>query len=222
MFGDCNLPTVLFNFLMVCISIVIPAFLADYNTKAGIFYSANASAEDVLELEAKYEYSESSETEESSDEEDRSRRGSKSGSKSRESSNTSDTLDGNGTGGRGRAKRSLSKLAKINQRVANFYRAPVVNFIEFFISQILFIWMFAYVLVYEFCESPHYVEYLLLVYVVTILLEEIRQLFRSGAYLSEMIIGYLTDYWNVMDLVMIVCFFLAFIRRAIFWGLVWV
>ena len=45
--------------------------------------------------------------------------------------------------------------AVVDARFAEFFRAPIVKFIEFFLSQFVLVICFAYFLMEKYCDSPH-------------------------------------------------------------------
>ena len=94
--------------------------------------------------------------------------------------------------------------------VYKFYRAPIIIFIEFFLSQLLLVTCFSYFLMERYCDSPHLVEYCLIFYIICMTLEEFRQLCRNGTSISDMVVGYITDIWNIMDAISIFCFLTGF------------
>ena len=71
-------------------------------------------------------------------------------------------------------------------------------------------------LVFEYCEAPHYVEHFLAVYVFMIALEETRQLFRSGKQCDkEMFKIYISELWNCIDIAIILSFLGAYLYRSV-------
>lgn len=98
--------------------------------------------------------------------------------------------------------------------IKKFYISPVIIFWEFTLSLVTQLIWFAYFLIYEYCVTPHVVEYLLLIFIIAYLLEELRQFFRSGSNLSSMIYNYLMDIWNIMDLTYVLSFLISFCIRA--------
>ncbi|XP_043916462.1 transient receptor potential cation channel subfamily M member 2-like [Protopterus annectens] len=103
------------------------------------------------------------------------------------------------------------------QRMSAFFSAPVVIFYLNAVSYIGFLWLFAYVLMMDFQNLPSWTEYLLYVWVFSLVCEEIKQVAYnptgSGVYKKAEI--YISDLWNKMDLLGLTVFIVGLICRLI-------
>lgn len=94
-------------------------------------------------------------------------------------------------------------------RVRAFFSAPVVVFHMNILSYFAFLCLFAYVLMVDFQPQPSGCEYLIYVWLFSLVCEELRQLFYDpdGNGLRKAVIVYFSDFWNKLD----VCAILLFI-----------
>ncbi|XP_061023445.1 transient receptor potential cation channel subfamily M member 2 [Dama dama] len=94
-------------------------------------------------------------------------------------------------------------------RVRAFFSAPVVVFHMNILSYFAFLCLFAYVLMVDFQAQPSGCEYLVYVWLFSLVCEELRQLFYDpdGNGLRKAVIVYFSDFWNKLD----VCAILLFI-----------
>ncbi|KAM4046792.1 LOW QUALITY PROTEIN: transient receptor potential cation channel subfamily M member 2-like [Anomaloglossus baeobatrachus] len=104
-----------------------------------------------------------------------------------------------------------------------FYNAPVVKFYYNVVSYIGFLWLFAYVLMIDFQTTPSWREYLLYVWVFTILCEELRQLFYDPDQRGFMLksFQYITEFWNQVDTISLGLFIVGLICRLVSSGTVY-
>ncbi|XP_018427320.1 PREDICTED: transient receptor potential cation channel subfamily M member 2-like [Nanorana parkeri] len=82
-----------------------------------------------------------------------------------------------------------------------FFTAPIVKFYYNVVSYIGFLWLFAYVLMIDFQTYPSWKEYLLYVWVFSILTEELRQLLydpEQRGFVKKSV-QYITEFWNQVD-----------------------
>ncbi|KAJ1121117.1 hypothetical protein NDU88_009245 [Pleurodeles waltl] len=112
-----------------------------------------------------------------------------------------------------RESRKLSCL----QRLAGFFTAPVVVFYANVVSYIGFLWLFAYVLTIDFQTTPSWREYLLYVWIFSLICEEVRQLFydNAGMKFAAKVRMYITEFWNMVDVVAIILFTAGLVCRCI-------
>ncbi|XP_035828049.1 transient receptor potential cation channel subfamily M member-like 2 isoform X2 [Aplysia californica] len=97
-----------------------------------------------------------------------------------------------------------------------FYRSPVVRFSVNVIAYIVFLLLYAYILVVQLTREFHVVEGILIGWVFAIFVEEIRQLTSQYAHtVQSKIISYIHDRWNVLDVVTILLFILGMVFRFI-------
>ncbi|MXQ82247.1 hypothetical protein E5288_WYG010932 [Bos mutus] len=94
-------------------------------------------------------------------------------------------------------------------RVRAFFSAPVVVFHMNILSYFAFLCLFAYVLMVDFQPQPSSCEFLIYVWLFSLVCEELRQLFYDpdGSGLRKAVLVYFSDYWNKLD----VCAILLFI-----------
>ncbi|XP_032628358.1 transient receptor potential cation channel subfamily M member 2 isoform X3 [Chelonoidis abingdonii] len=94
-------------------------------------------------------------------------------------------------------------------RTRAFFTAPVVIFHLNILSYFSFLWLFAYVLMIDFQETPSWREYFIYFWLFSLVCEETRQLFYDpdGFGLLKMASLYFSDFWNKLD----VCAILIFI-----------
>ncbi|XP_063806758.1 transient receptor potential cation channel subfamily M member 2-like [Pseudophryne corroboree] len=103
-----------------------------------------------------------------------------------------------------------------------FFRAPVIKFYYNTGSYIGFLWLFAYVLMMDFQTYPSWREYLLYVWIFSLLCEELRQ---SGILLSfcdrnrhpfnRQPAQYIKDFWNQVDISALFLFVVGLICRLV-------
>ncbi|KAL5010117.1 hypothetical protein ScPMuIL_012422 [Solemya velum] len=102
------------------------------------------------------------------------------------------------------------------QKIFHFYDAPVVKFIHNVMSYVIFLALYSYILVVSLQPTWSIEEYFLIFWVFTIFTEEIRQVVTSSSTsIIAKLQSYLTDTWNVVDVVTIVLFSLGMILRAL-------
>ncbi|PAA84253.1 hypothetical protein BOX15_Mlig015659g1 [Macrostomum lignano] len=96
-------------------------------------------------------------------------------------------------------------------RIRDFYMAPVIRFVYNTISYVAFLVIFSYMLLYELTHAIKPLEYVVIGWMVTLLLEEIKQATMSGISFST----YISDSWNKLDCIAVGLFTLGFILRMI-------
>ncbi|CAH2226291.1 transient receptor potential cation channel subfamily M member 2 [Pelobates cultripes] len=98
-----------------------------------------------------------------------------------------------------------------------FFNAPIVKFYYNVVSYIGFLWLFAYVIMIDFQTYPSWREYLLYVWVFSLLSEEIRQLLydpdRRGFVTKS--IQYISTFWNQADILALALFAVGLICRLV-------
>ncbi|KAM8975634.1 transient receptor potential cation channel subfamily M member 2-like [Pelodytes ibericus] len=96
-----------------------------------------------------------------------------------------------------------------------FFNAPVVKFYYNVVSYIGFLWLFAYVLMIDFQTYPSWKEYLLYVWVASILSEELRQLLYDPDRLGFVTkaVQYISEFWNQIDTMALCLFAVGLICR---------
>ena len=93
--------------------------------------------------------------------------------------------------------------------------SPIFKFFWYLLSHVAFVVMFSYFMLFDLKPDRYSIcEILVWCWVVTMCLEEIRQLYDSGGLnLWLRVVSYLTNAWNVYDLVGYVLFLVSFILR---------
>ncbi|XP_057301332.1 transient receptor potential cation channel subfamily M member 7-like [Hydractinia symbiolongicarpus] len=105
----------------------------------------------------------------------------------------------------------LSKQLPWYKKLVAFYRAPVTKFWGNVAAYLLFLILFAFVISTELGEDPFNTEWVLVVMVITLCTEEIRQVLQSDAYtFIHKLRDWASSYWNICDAIAIALFFLGF------------
>ncbi|XP_055463196.1 transient receptor potential cation channel subfamily M member 2 isoform X2 [Psammomys obesus] len=102
-------------------------------------------------------------------------------------------------------------------RVRAFFNAPVVIFHLNILSYFAFLCLFAYVLMVDFQPSPSWCEYLIYLWLFSLVCEEMRQLFYDpdGCGLMKKASLYFSDFWNKLDIGAILLFIAGLTCRLI-------
>ncbi|KAK2172373.1 hypothetical protein NP493_967g00038 [Ridgeia piscesae] len=95
------------------------------------------------------------------------------------------------------------------QKLSAFFTAPMIIFAANVTSYLLFLGLFSFILLTDFHDGFTKKEYLLLFWVGTLILEEIRQLVKSGVH------RYLRDLWNILDMGTMFIFLVGFLLHWI-------
>ncbi|XP_059823427.1 transient receptor potential cation channel subfamily M member 2 [Hypanus sabinus] len=101
------------------------------------------------------------------------------------------------------------------QQLRAFYTAPVVVFYWNVLAYFGFLWLFSYVLLIDFQSKPSFREYLLYIWISTLVLEEVRQFFYDpGSFgVRKKALLYINSVWNKMDVAAIFIFILGLLCR---------
>ncbi|XP_057553816.1 transient receptor potential cation channel subfamily M member 2 isoform X2 [Hippopotamus amphibius kiboko] len=93
-------------------------------------------------------------------------------------------------------------------RVRAFFNAPVVVFHLNILSYFAFLCLFAYVLMVDFQPRPSICEYLIYLWLFSLVCEELRQLFYDPdeCGLRKRVLLYFSDFWNKLDICAILLF----------------
>ncbi|XP_062390194.1 transient receptor potential cation channel subfamily M member 2-like [Sardina pilchardus] len=93
-------------------------------------------------------------------------------------------------------------------RLGSFYAAPQVKFFWNIASYFGFLWLFSIVLMIDFQPTPSWREWLLYIWLISLVFEEVRQLFddpdRFGFRRKARM--YINDLWNILDVSSILLF----------------
>ncbi|XP_031570497.1 transient receptor potential cation channel subfamily M member 3-like [Actinia tenebrosa] len=110
-------------------------------------------------------------------------------------------------------KESPSQISCV-KKLYEFHRAPVTKFWANLIVYLMFLMLFAHLVLLKLEPFPKPLEWLLIVFVVTLLLEEIRQVVQSlPCTLFKKIKEWASNNWNICDFFGIVLFFVAVVLR---------
>jgi len=110
-----------------------------------------------------------------------------------------------------KVKEKNTELSWFTKLIEFYFRIPVVKFYTNMIAYFVFLCLFAYVAMLKKTDNvPSIQEIILIVFVVSLTLEEINQFFQSDASsLFAKSKKYLSSTWNVVDITAIVLFFTA-------------
>ncbi|KAH3703880.1 hypothetical protein DPMN_078930 [Dreissena polymorpha] len=97
----------------------------------------------------------------------------------------------------------FSSSASFYESIKTFFTMSKTKFIYNMILYIAFLILFAYVLVFDLGDTVTTTQYVLFAWVVTLLLEEVRQMAKQRT-------KYFTNGWNVLDIIAIVLYFIGF------------
>ncbi|XP_064594682.1 transient receptor potential cation channel subfamily M member-like 2 isoform X2 [Liolophura sinensis] len=97
-----------------------------------------------------------------------------------------------------------------------FFNAPVITFCYNVISYLAFLVLYSYILLVVFSPQLSNAELVLIVWVFTIFVEELRQVIsQSSTSLGTKISSYLRDMWNLVDVLTILLFIIGMVLRSI-------
>ncbi|KAM8857100.1 transient receptor potential cation channel subfamily M member 2-like [Synchiropus picturatus] len=100
-------------------------------------------------------------------------------------------------------------------RLVGFYDSPQVKFYWSIVSYLAFLFLFSVVLMMDFQVTPSNAELLLYVWLLSLLFQEVRELFYDpdGFGFHKRVRMYINDAWNILDVLSIVLFFLGLAFR---------
>ncbi|XP_053732117.1 transient receptor potential cation channel subfamily M member 2-like isoform X1 [Synchiropus splendidus] len=100
-------------------------------------------------------------------------------------------------------------------RLVGLYDSPQVKFYWSIVSYFAFLFLFSVVLMMDFQDTPSTAELLLYVWLLSLLCEEVRQMFYDpdGFGFHRKVRMYINDAWNILDVLSIVLFFLGLAFR---------
>uniref|UniRef100_A0A4W4H3K8 TRPM SLOG domain-containing protein n=1 Tax=Electrophorus electricus TaxID=8005 RepID=A0A4W4H3K8_ELEEL len=100
-------------------------------------------------------------------------------------------------------------------RLVSLYTCPQVKFYWNIASYFGFLWLFAVVLMMDFQSSPSWRELLLYVWLISLVCEEVRQLFcdSDGFDFQWKAKMYIKDLWNILDVLSITLFIIGLTLR---------
>ncbi|XP_022096930.1 transient receptor potential cation channel subfamily M member 2-like isoform X2 [Acanthaster planci] len=92
-------------------------------------------------------------------------------------------------------------------KVKLFIQAPVISFSYHLVFHLLFLLLFSYILLKDFKTTQSPLEFILMIWVVTLLFEELRELVQEDCdSWKGRFEAWLWGYWNIVDLVALVMF----------------
>eukprot|EP00794_Sanderia_malayensis_P003485 gene3485-3983_t len=104
-------------------------------------------------------------------------------------------------------------------KILRFYQAPFVKFFANVVSYLLFLGLYSYMILSQFNMRPHLSEYVLQVWVITLIVEEIRQLItQEPKSFIRKLEWYFSSAWNIADFVSLMAFLTATVLRYIAWN----
>ncbi|KAK3605981.1 hypothetical protein CHS0354_019660 [Potamilus streckersoni] len=108
------------------------------------------------------------------------------------------------------------KNFSIWEKFSSFYQAPVVIFFHNVISYMVFLGLYSYILISKLGPNLSPEEIVLIVWVFTNFTEEIRQISTTASMtLKTKLLSYITDGWNILDVITISLFVIGMILRSI-------
>ena len=98
-----------------------------------------------------------------------------------------------------------------------FYSSPSIKFITYVISFILYLLLYSYVVLFRWYPFPNLdaCEWVFIVWSLTYVVEEFRQLFGGNGKFKKRVLGYFRDRWNQFDTAFVVFFLVGTIFRLI-------
>ncbi|XP_052830098.1 transient receptor potential cation channel subfamily M member 2 [Octopus bimaculoides] len=110
--------------------------------------------------------------------------------------------------------------SKMFSRLLLFYNTPVITFFGNLIFYMIFLGIYSYVVLVELEQHISVLEWLLLVWVIGIFTEEVHQicirswmLTKSSPSLWIKLVNYISDIWNIVDVITIILFIIGIILR---------
>ncbi|XP_042350815.1 transient receptor potential cation channel subfamily M member 2 [Plectropomus leopardus] len=112
---------------------------------------------------------------------------------------------------------SLQRLRPLSRwsRLVRLYSSPQVKFYWNIVSYFAFLFLFAVVLMIDFQTTPSAGEVLLYIWLLSLVFEEVRQLFHDpdGFGFRKKARMYIQDLWNILDVLSIVLFIIGLTFR---------
>lgn len=121
------------------------------------------------------------------------------------------------TNSRGLLPSSLQRLRPLSSwsRLVHLYCSPQVKFYWNIVSYFAFLFLFAVVLMIDFQAMPSPAEVLLYIWLLSLVCEEVRQLFHDpdGFGFRKKARMYIKDLWNILDVLSIILFIVGLALR---------
>ncbi|KAL3837257.1 hypothetical protein ACJMK2_022625, partial [Sinanodonta woodiana] len=110
--------------------------------------------------------------------------------------------------------KSKKFFRRAKENIINFYRAPVVVFLLHAISYMAFLCLYSYILISKFDQNFSVEDGILIMWVAHIFIEEISQVIATRYIYTEIKLkAYIADFWNIVDILMIVLFVIGMIMK---------
>ncbi|KAI2660922.1 Transient receptor potential cation channel subfamily M member 2 [Labeo rohita] len=116
---------------------------------------------------------------------------------------------------RGPSHQSELKPLNCSSRLMSLFTSPQVKFYWNIASYFGFLWLFAVVLMIDFQDYPSWRELLLYVWLTSLVCEEVRQLYHDfdGSGFRKKAKMYISDLWNILDVLSIILFITGLVCR---------
>ncbi|XP_033100606.1 transient receptor potential cation channel subfamily M member-like 2 [Anneissia japonica] len=112
--------------------------------------------------------------------------------------------------------RDSGKVVSWCQRFKLFHESPKIKFIYNLICNFLFLALFSYIMLFNFNKETSVAEYILLFWVITLFMEEFRQMAQGEPHSWQLRLSFwIADYWNKVDVATLILFTVGFIMRLI-------
>ena len=98
-----------------------------------------------------------------------------------------------------------------------FYTSPSIKFITYVLSFLLYLLLYSWVVLFQWNRFPDLdpCEWIFIVWSLTYVAEEVRQLFGGSGRLKKRLLGYFRDRWNQFDTAFVICFVVGTCLRLI-------
>ncbi|KAL1267375.1 hypothetical protein QQF64_032738 [Cirrhinus molitorella] len=116
---------------------------------------------------------------------------------------------------RGPSQQSELKPLNCSSRLMSLFTSPQVKFYWNIASYFGFLWLFAVVLMIDFQNYPSWRELLLYVWLTSLVCEEVRQFYHDfdGSGFRRKAKMYISDLWNILDVLSIILFIAGLVCR---------
>ena len=104
-----------------------------------------------------------------------------------------------------------------SRKLCSFYQIPAIKCTFHFIVFVFFLLLFSFVLLTGLDGRPTIPEYVILIWMFTLLVEEFRQMkliFNTQLSTEEKIRQHFSQFWNILDMVAIVCYIVGMLIRV--------
>ncbi|XP_070180370.1 transient receptor potential cation channel subfamily M member-like 2 [Littorina saxatilis] len=98
--------------------------------------------------------------------------------------------------------------------VVHFYQAPITKFFANIAANLVYLAIFSYFLIVELDEGPPtLLEYITWAWLFTMIMEEVRQIFRDQRALKYRLLGWISFDWNQFDVTLYTVFVITVVLR---------